>query len=129
MRYDDALFSPPAPVARVSLRNPQTGVVMTDVLMLIDSGADTTLVPQAAAQMLGLDLSSGSRYELEGFDGSKSIAQTAQLESLLLRYTFTGRYLLIEQEYGIIGRDILNYLSLLLDGPRLAWDVRQPPAV
>jgi hypothetical protein len=28
---------------------------------------------------------------------------------------------LIDQEWGIIGRDVLNLVVLLLDGPKLTW--------
>lgn len=42
--YDSTLFAPPAPVARVNLRSPDSGRVQTDVLMLLDTGADVTLV-------------------------------------------------------------------------------------
>jgi hypothetical protein len=43
--YDATRFSPPAPVARVTLRNPQTNAELADQLLLIDTGADTTLIP------------------------------------------------------------------------------------
>jgi hypothetical protein len=36
--YVADLFSPPAPVARVTLRNQQTGQIISDALLLIDSG-------------------------------------------------------------------------------------------
>jgi hypothetical protein len=35
--YDHTLFSPPAPMARVTLRDPETGSVLPDVLMLIQA--------------------------------------------------------------------------------------------
>jgi hypothetical protein len=56
--YDDQLFSPPAPIARVSLRNTESGMTISDILMLIDSGADVTLVPQSAVDILKVDVSS-----------------------------------------------------------------------
>ncbi len=40
--YDDGRFAPAAPVARVSLRHPESGASSADVFMLIDSGADAT---------------------------------------------------------------------------------------
>jgi hypothetical protein len=44
--YDGVLFTPPAPVARVILRHSDTGASVADVPMLIDCGADVTLIPQ-----------------------------------------------------------------------------------
>jgi hypothetical protein len=43
------------------------------------------------------------------------------LDLLFLGRAFRGRYLLIEAEHGILGRDILNHVILLLDGPRQQW--------
>jgi len=40
---------------------------------------------------------------------------------IFLNRTFRGRFLLIDQEWGVMGRDILNLVSLLLDGPNLTW--------
>jgi hypothetical protein len=50
--YDAARFDPPAPLAQVTLRNLDTGAVWSDVPMLLDSGADVSLVPQAATSVL-----------------------------------------------------------------------------
>jgi hypothetical protein len=61
-----------------------------------------------------------------GFDGSKSFAPVVMLDVLFLRRAFRGRYLLIEAERGIMGRDILTHLSLLLDGPRQQWADHAP---
>ena len=43
--YDAGRFSPAAPVAQVKLRQLDTRATVTNVSMLIDSGADVTLVP------------------------------------------------------------------------------------
>jgi len=59
---------------------------------------------------------------LMGFDGSVSQAQAVQLNLIFLRRRFKGRFLLIQQEWGILGRDVLNHVSLLLDGPHLMWN-------
>jgi hypothetical protein len=32
---------------------------------------------------------------------------------------------LIESEYGILGRNILNSLAILLDGPAQSWDLHR----
>ena len=113
--YDDLLFVPPAPVARVVIRHPEREQSIGDVPMLIDSGADATLLPRSAATSLGLERT-GERYQLAGFDGAISESEAVHASSSLFRRNFRGRYLLIDAEVGIIGRDILNHLRLLLDG-------------
>lgn len=119
--YNSTDFDPPAPVAYVTLRNETTGAEWTNVPMQLDTGADVTLVPQAAVDKLGLTIITDVQYELVGFDGSASFAVAAQLKLVFGRGTFRGRYLLIDQDRGIIGRDILNLVSLLFDGPGLEW--------
>jgi len=120
--YDSALFSPPAPVARVTLRNSQTGAIVNDVPMLLDSGADATLLPRSFVDQIGVAVDPNEGYELMGFDGGVSVVRVVQLDLIFLRRAFKGRFLLINQEWGLMGRDILNHVSLLFDGPHLSWD-------
>ena len=82
--YEAEGFEPPAPVARVSLRNPGTGATWSDVPFLLDSGADVSLIPQAAVTRLGLTIVPDSRYELQSFDGTTSFASVVQLELIFL---------------------------------------------
>ena len=124
--YDASHFDPPAPVARVMLRNPHSGATVSDVLLLVDTGADITLLPRTAVEPLGVPLLAGQQYELMGFDGSTSFAPVVMLDLLFLRRAFRGQYLLTEEERGILGRDILNHVMVLLDGPRQQWSEHMP---
>jgi hypothetical protein len=72
--YDATLFNPPAPLARVTLHNLGNGATLADVPMLLDSGADVTLIPQASVDQLGVAVVPNKHYELMGFDGSTSLA-------------------------------------------------------
>lgn len=119
--YEAILFDPPAPTARVTLRNPENAATLSDVPMLLDSGADVSLVPESVVNQLDLAADAGEVYQLMGFDGGTSYASAARLELFFLNRTFRGRFLLIDQEWGILGRDILNFIPLLLDGPNLTW--------
>ena len=119
--YEASRFDPPAPTARVVLRNPDTGTSVSDVPLLLDTGADVTLLPRASVQALGVSPVADVRYELMGFDGSKSFAPVVMMDMIFLNRAFRGRYLLTEDECGILGRDILNHVTLLLDGPLQQW--------
>lgn len=119
--YDSVLFNPPAPLARVTIRHSSPGATVSDVPMLLDTGADVTLLPQASVERLGIRVDSNEGYELMGFDGSVSVAQVVEVDVLFLRRAFKGRFLLINQEWGLLGRDTLNHVSLLFDGLRLEW--------
>lgn len=120
--YDSENFSPPAPVAYVTLRNPATGDVLINVPMLIDTGADTSLVPSEAVENLGIIAEENRAYEVQGFSGEANILKVAKLDLLFLNKTFKGEYLLIDRPIGILGRNILKRLRILFDGLRGEWD-------
>lgn len=94
--------------------------------MLMDSGADVTLVPRNSAQLLDVESIEDELYELVGFDGSRSYAPVMQLQMVFLNRIFSGRFLLIDQEWGIMGRDVLNRVRVILDGPALTWSEAPP---
>ena len=119
--YDDRHFAPPAPIARVIVRVPDREQRIGDVPMLIDTGADAALLPRSAAASLGLE-GTGERYKLVGFDGTVSESEAVLATVNILRWSFRGRYLLTDSDVGVIGRDILNHLRLILDGPALHWE-------
>jgi hypothetical protein len=120
--YDTENFDPPAPVAFVTLRNPATGVSLPDVPMLMDTGADATLLPVRAVKNIGVEIETDSGFEVEVFDGETKRLQLANLELFFLDKKFAGEYLLIERPMGILGRNVLNNLRLVLDGIRQKWD-------
>ena len=72
--YDASHFNPPAPVARVTVHHPQHRTTVSDVLLLVDTGADITLLPRTVVEQLGVSLLPDQQYELMGFDGSTSFA-------------------------------------------------------
>ena len=120
--YDRTWFDPPAPLARVTLRNPDSGAAVPDVPMLLDSGADVTLVPGHILDLFGLTTIAGARYELVGFDGERRHVAVTRLELLFARRIFRGQFALSDEPWGILGRNLLNVVTVLLDGPNLTWD-------
>jgi hypothetical protein len=124
--YDDSRFAPPAPVAHVVIRHPDLGEAVSDVPMLIDSGADASLLPKSAIESLGI-VGTGERYQLIAFDGTTSESEAVRADLVFMGRRFRGRYRLIESEIGVLGRDILNHLRLLLDGPKKTWDLSSTP--
>ena len=120
--YDTIRFTPAAPLAFVALRNSANGASVSDVPMLLDSGADVTLVPRQTIDRLGISTDPAAVYELMSFDGRRSSAQAVHFDLVFLRRAFRGRFLVTDQDCGILGRDVLNYLSLSFDGPSLTWN-------
>jgi hypothetical protein len=91
--------------------------------MLIDSGADITVVPETFVLRLNIPFVEGSSYEVEGFDGHRSFARSANLHLLFSNLTFRGQFLVIAQPCGFLGRNLLNHMRISLLGPELVWSL------
>ena len=120
--YDAENYNPPAPVAHVTLRNPATGAILPNVPMLIDTGADATLLPSNAIEQLGIAVGEDTNIEVQVFDGEIKRLKLVKLELYFLDKKFTGEYLLVDRPIGILGRIVLNNIRILLDGPRGEWE-------
>lgn len=117
--YDAVQFDPPAPLALVLVRSEQLGTAIRDVPMLLDTGADVSLLPRS--RVASLESLDPKRYELQAFDGTKTTAPAITAELEILGKSFRGQFLLIDSWHGIIGRNIPNNLSLVFDGPSRQW--------
>lgn len=117
--YDDTKFDPAAPLALVALRGAQNSAVIHNVPMLLDTGADVSLLPRShAAPLVATD---AKEYELEAFDGARSFSPAVTAELRFLDKSFRGQFLLTDGWHGVLGRNILNNLKLLFDGPNRTW--------
>jgi hypothetical protein len=121
--YDAARFDPPAPLALVTVKSERLGIMIDDVPMLLDTGADVSLLPRSHVSSLASP--DAKEYELEAFDGTKSTAPAVTAELLLLGKSFRGQFLLVDGWHGVLGRNVLNNLSLLFDGPARRWIERR----
>ncbi len=114
-------FDPPAPVATVTLRTVDQSKRVSNVGMSIDSASDMTLLPASCVSQPALKPDRQLRWEITAFDGVMSHSAVVNCEVVFLGRAFRGEYGIVQTEDGILGRDILNYLVLVLDGPRLTW--------
>ncbi|MCZ2121568.1 MAG: retropepsin-like domain-containing protein [Anaerolineales bacterium] len=103
-------------------QRPATGACLSNIPMLIDTGADATLIPQESVEQLEIEVEEDSLFEVQGFDGEIKWIKMAKLELVFLKKKFTGQFLLIDQPMGILGRNILNSVSITFNGPRNKWD-------
>src|SRR4051794_25235230 len=113
--YEAARFDPPAPLALVTVKSEQLDIVIHDVPVLLDTGADVSLLPRS--HVVSLISPGAKQYELEAFDGTRSTAPAVTVEVQFLGKSFRRQFLLVEGWHGVLGRNVLNNLSLLFDGP------------
>ena len=121
--YDAARFDPPAPLALVAVKSDQLGIVIHDVPMLLDTGADVSLLPRA--RVAALAFPDAKQYELEALDGTRSTAPAITAELQLLGKSFRGQFLVIDGWHGVLGRNVLNNLAIVFDGPSRTWTERR----
>jgi hypothetical protein len=111
-------FDPPAPIARSVIVGPAG--TCSGVPLLVDSGADVSLIPQWEAAAVGAN-PSGEGVALRSFNDSEATYDVVHLRVQFLRYTFQGAFVITDGTYGILGRNILNQLVLTLEGPQQRW--------
>ena len=117
-----AAFRPPAPVValRAGVPGREPNIALS---MLVDTGADLSVLPGSVVQALALPQVSMTR--IQGVTGA---AERTAVHAVTLE--FAGTTLLAEVvawgDEGILGRDVLNRFVLELDGPRATLSVSSP---
>lgn len=92
--------------------------------MLLDTGADVSFVPESVRQAIEAEKQE-TAYEIEYLEGrTPSLLASVYLQMKWQGLKFTGSYLVTTAAYGVIGRNILNRLVLVLDGPSQQWEIR-----
>lgn len=116
-------FVPPAPVLAVRVSAP-SGTAGVALVLLVDTGADLSMLPESTAAALALPVVSSVR--LQGVTG---VAQSVRVHAA--KFELAGKTRLVEVaclgEEALIGRDILNAFVMKLDGPRGVLELRSPP--
>ena len=79
-KYDASQFDPPAPLALVTVHSPRSGASIHRVPVLLDSGADVSLLPRLPIASVIDPKDERGQYALEGFDGTQSLATAVRLE-------------------------------------------------
>ena len=115
-------ISPPAPFLPVQVADPARRNIQESLSAKLDTAADITALPLDMVQKLGLT----QIYSLEvaGFDQLAPILIPVYEVILEIAHIRVRLGVLPHNEtYALLGRDVVNHLRLLLDGPALRLEV------
>lgn len=122
-RYSNEV-TPPAPFVLVTLRNPVTGEERRDFPAQVDTAADRTVLPES----LELNLNVTGFRPIGSFGGAVSVVPSYAV--LLGVHTFPLSLTEVlahpAERWVLLGRDVLNHLRTLLDGPGTALEIDPP---
>ena len=112
----DAGAHPPAPVVTLPLAVP--GGAFSACRSLVDTGADRTAVPAAAAGRCGFRSSSAGTLPMRAFDGTLTTLPAGTFHVVIGQTLFRPFCVVHQGEpIGLLGRDVLQHLRLAFDGP------------
>lgn len=127
-------YKPPAPVTEIKIStNLSTQIeegtdITKNVEMLIDTGADRSLIPKRIITELENLLGKKLPYkmkEVQDYNGKKFLHKTYLLNVLpqpdKLGDNSSLYFLEFDGDEGIVGRDILNNYFICFNGPELKW--------
>ena len=118
--YNSALY-PPAPFLSVQI-SPLTNNRSESIPAKIDTGADITAIPSRLIDQLGLV--PADEIQVEGYDRRPAAIYSYDIILRIDRLQVAGLSVIaLNEDYALLGRDVLNQLKLLLDGPALNVEI------
>jgi predicted aspartyl protease len=113
-------FQPPAPWAEVTVSVPGTARRTTGVPMLLDTGADVTLLPRSVVE--ALNPPGESTLLLRAFDQAVIERPAYDLVVTFLNGNFRDDFAMTDAAIGVLGRNILNFFHLTFHSPTQQWE-------
>jgi predicted aspartyl protease len=116
-RYDSS-YVPAAPVLDVRLAAPGERFTLGPSRALLDTGADACVIPSRVLETIGLQID--SEQYLTGLGGERRRVDVYILDIGIGSLRLPGVEVAANEASGelIIGRNALNKLIIILDGPR-----------
>ncbi len=122
--YDTSSF-PPAPFLPVQLAGLTAHAETVTVQAKLDTGADLTAIPVAVIERLRL--MPASEIEVEGYDTRRATVRAYDVNLQIDQLKVTGLLVIgFAEDYVLLGRDVLNRMRVLLDGPALTTEILTP---
>ena len=105
-------YSPPAPVARITLHAQRT----VEVVALLDSGADATIIPYGLLKRIGARFAQTN--QMRGVSGKPVPVALYFVTVQIDNFNLPGIKAVASRSSNeaLIGRDVLNHLIVTLDG-------------
>jgi predicted aspartyl protease len=122
--YSRKLF-PPAPYIEMRLGIPDESLKVGPLSALIDSGADITVVPQHYIRRLGLSIEDHGFLRGEWGERRKVRIYTVDVSIDGIRLPAVEVAADAQIKEVLIGRNILNMLRVLLDGPKQIVEITE----
>jgi len=110
-------YVPPFPVVDIRLGVPGAKIVLGPVEALIDTGADATLIPVTYLKQVRAE--EVDQASVRGQWGERRTVSIYSVAMEVGRHHFSATWV-VGDEWGdevVLGRNVLNRLRLLLDGP------------
>jgi predicted aspartyl protease len=122
--YDTSLL-PPAPFVPVRLASLADHAEPVAIQAKIDTGAGLTVIPARLIEQL--PLMPAGEIEIEGYDGRRATIQAYDVNLQIDQLHVTGLLVIgFAEDYVLVGRDMLNRLRVLLDGPAITTEILTP---
>ncbi len=120
----DGSVDPPAPVVELAV-SAFDGSVSLTARVLIDSGADISVLPETLVR--ALDLRRVGFAEVAGY-GAEAVTRFVYSAQVRLPGSSADRLVRVlswDSPEGLAGRDLLNHWRVVLDGPRRQLTVEE----
>ena len=124
IRYNyNRQINPPAPFVHVAIEGPSANGATVEMPAQLDLAADLSVIPWSVVEELQL-IQFGEQV-VGGFGG-----YTMEIPTFLVRIGLRGQPLFPikvlgsrDESFVLLGRDVLNRLYLVLDGPNLVLEI------